>query len=400
MMGKLSAVLLLTLFLCVLSCCSEKTEEGAETISSEVSSEPAVVSLSDAAIELGKGLKHTLHASGGERITFSSTDEAIATVDENGEVTGVGIGQCRISAVNEDGSTADCDVQVKKVCFLTIDDGPTDNTEKLLDVLKEYDVKATFFVVNSSYLYTTKRMREQGCEVGLHSYSHVFKSCYATEYSYFYGIDMLSEKVEGYTGVKTNLLRFPGGTHNSRCNGLWMRRLLNGAFDKGYRVFDWTSTTGDTSKYASADYSYKNVKKSCTRDVEILLMHDRNFNNAALKKIIPYLRKQGYIFATLDQYPEESYHAQPLYSHHHPDLPSTSVRITHATFSIAVGGSILLVAKMTPEESTDYVRWESSDPSVATVSASGNVKGVKKGKVDIYAITTSGKKSVCHITVK
>ena len=390
---------MITAILCLLSCCSE--EDGdVNMVSPDVVSAPAVVSMSDTAIELGKGLRYELKASGGERIAFSTSDESVATVDQNGVVTAVGLGKCVVSAENEDGSVAGCDVQVKKTCYLTIDDGPTENTEAILKVLKDYDVKATFFVVSSNYLYLTKQMREQGCAVGLHSYSHVFKKCYATEYSYFYGIDLLSDIVESYTGTRTNLLRFPGGTNNSSCDALWMRRNLNGAIDMGYRVFDWTASSADTSKNASADYSFKSVKKTCTEDVEIILMHDRNFNVAALKKIIPYLRRNGYVFATLDQYPEESYHTVPRYSHSHQDLPATSVRITHKTFTIEKGGSILLYARMTPAESTDYVRWESADKSIATVSASGNVTGKKKGKTDIYAITSSGKKGVCHITVR
>lgn len=379
---------------------SNAAVSSSDVSASDASSLSTPVSLNENSIEIGKGLSFQLTASGGENIVYRSSDEAIATVDESGLVKGAGVGTCTITADNQNGSTADCTVTVKKTCYLTIDDGPTDCTEDILAVLKEYDVKATFFVVNSLKLPVTKKMQEQGCVVGLHSYSHVFKKCYATYYSYLHGIEMLSEKVEGYTGKHCDLLRFPGGTDTTRCDPLWMRRNLSGAEDLGYRVFDWTATTGDTSERASAAFSLKNVKKTCTEDVEIILMHDRSFNVAALKKIIPYLRERGYIFATLDLYPEKSYTFQPRYNRDHADLPSKSVSITHKTYSIYAGGEILLVARMNPEDSTDFVRWESSDTSIATVSISGNVKALKKGKVDIYAITSSGKRGVCHMTVR
>ena len=366
---------------------------------SEGTVELVSVSLDVTSVEIGKGLSHRLVAEGGNKIVFHSSDEKIASVDENGLVKGTGVGQCTVSAENEYGTGANCTVTVKKTCYLTIDDGPTDSTEGILAVLKENDVKATFFVVSSMHLNLTKDMQEQGHVVGLHSYSHVFKKCYATSYSYLYGIELLSDMVEGYTGKKCDLLRFPGGTGNTRCNPLWMRRNLSGAEDLGYRVFDWTATTGDSSKKASAAFSLKNVKKTCTEDEEILLMHDRDCNVAALKKIIPYLRSQGYVFETLDHYPEKSYHGKPIYSRDHKDIPSKSVSVTHKTYSIYAGSEIMLKALMDPIESTDFVRWESSDPTVATVSISGNVKTIKKGKVDIIAITSSGKRGVCHMTV-
>ncbi len=379
---------------------SIRTVSSADVTATDVPKQTVTVSFQDETVEIGKGLSCQLKATGGERIVYRTSDEAVATVDEKGMITGAGVGECSITAENEEGSSAVCKVTVKKTCYLTVDDGPTENTEAILKVLKENHVRATFFVVHSPQLYLTKNMQDQGCVVGLHSYSHIFVKCYATDYSYFYGLDLLSDAVEQYTGTRPNLIRFPGGTHNTRCNLLRMRRILNGAYDFGYRPFDWTSTTADTSKKASAKYSFDNVKKSCVRDEEIILMHDRDFNVEALKKIIPYLRKQGYIFETLDHYPRDSFTGKPRYSRQHADSPATAVKITHEYFSIYKGSSFVLVAKMTPIDSTDYVRWESSDPSIAEVKSSGCVYGISKGTVDIYAITSSGQRGVCHLTVK
>ena len=275
---------------------------------------PVGVSLSDKSLEIGMALTGQLTASGGERIVYRSSDESVASVDQNGLVTGVSVGSCAITAENEFGSSDSCEVTVKKVCYLTIDDGPTTNTERILAVLKKHGVRATFFVVSSPQLYLTKNMEEQGCVVGLHTYSHRFYICYATQFTYFYGLDMLADEVEQYIGKRPKLIRFPGGTATTRCKLIWMRRNLNGAFDQGYTVYDWTAAAGDTSKKASAEFSFKNVKESCTEDEEILLIHDLPFTPDALGKIIPYLKKQGYIFETLDLYPHGSKTQVPAYS--------------------------------------------------------------------------------------
>ncbi|MBQ9901225.1 MAG: Ig-like domain-containing protein [Clostridia bacterium] len=378
---------------------AQKNAVKDEVSHSDHISEPKEIVLSDSSVEVGKRLTYQLSVSGGKQIVFRSSDESVATVDENGLIKGNAIGNCTVTAENENGSTAECRVTVKKVVYITIDDGPTKYTDEILAVLKEYDAKVTFFVVGSYYLNLTKDMEEQGCVVGLHSDSHIFKQCYATNYSYFRGIEILSDKVMKYTGKRCKLLRFPGGTNTSRCEPLWMRRNLNGAADMGYRVFDWTATTADTSDYGSAAYSLKNVKKSCTEDEEIILMHDRWFSADTLRKIIPYLKDSGYLLETLDRYPDNCYYFTPIYSKTHKDLPSKSVKITHKTFQIYEGKDAFLTAEMNPVDSTDFVRWESSDTSIVTVDATGHIKALRQGQADITAITSSGHRGSCHVTV-
>lgn len=403
-----AAATVFLLFICFgLVACTKADDEkplssfDVSTGDTVVSQAPPEVSLSDLTLEIGKGLTYPLKASGGENITFASSDETITAVDESGTVTGVSVGECSITSRNEYGNEAVCHVNVKKVCYLTFDDGPNEFTESILASLKENDAKATFFVVSSKYLPLTKNMQEQGCVVGMHTYSHEYKVCYHSEYSYYWGLDKLSGIVEKHTGTKPYLIRFPGGTHNAVSDPLIMRRVLNGAYDLGYRPFDWTATAGDTSiKHASADFSFQQVKKTCTEDEEIVLMHEKGFNAVALKKIIPYLRENGYLFETLDKYPGEPYTATPRYSKSKADVPSQSVRITHKDFSIKVGGNFTLTARMNPSQSTDYVRWESADPSIAIVKPDGTVVGISKGTVEIYAITTSGHRGVCKMTVK
>lgn len=407
-MKKHTDIILAAVLLCaavLLAACAAPAPAGKDPVrvsaADEVSSQPEAVSISDTALVIGKRLSHTLTASGAEDVSFATSDEQIASVDETGRVTAVGVGECDITARGREGSEAVCHVTVKKVCYLSFDDGPNENTQDILAALKENDAVATFFVVGSKYLPLTKDIRAQGSMVGLHTLSHDYKVCYKTVYSYYRGLDKLSDTVEQYTGERPTLIRYPGGTHNAVSDALLMRRVLSGAHDLGFRPFDWTSSAGDTSlKHAGADFSFEQVKKSCVRDEEIILMHEKKFNVAALRKIIPYLRENGYIFATLDQYPDECYTAKPRYSRQHADLPATSVRVTHADYTLRVGDEFTLTARMTPGSSTDFVRWESADPAIATVTPYGTVTGVSKGTADIRAITSSGQQGVCHLTVK
>lgn len=397
--GYLTFVLLaVLLIMCVvLTACNSDTK----TAVSPTDTASAVVSLSDTSLEIGKGITAQLTADGGEHITWRSSDETVATVDDSGLVRGESVGNCIITARNEQGSEAECRVEVKKTCYLTFDDGPNEYTAAILDVLKEYDVPATFFVVSSYYLELTRQMQEQGCLVGIHTYSHNYDSCYRSYSSYYYGVELMARRVEQYTGVRPNVIRFPGGTHNSVSDPLLMQRVLNGAKDLSYRPFDWTATSGDSSQNnASATFSVKNIKESCTDDVEIVLMHDRGFNAEALQTIIPYLREQGYVFETLDHYPEYSYTFPTRYSRKNKDIPSVSVGIGLTSATLAVGERVTLAARMQPSHSTDYIRWESSNPAIADVLPDGTVEGISEGEAEICAITSSGQRAVSNITVK
>ncbi len=394
-------VLLLTLF--SLAACSRGGDVSPDVSPSDISDKKQItaeeVSLSDTSIQLGKGITSQLTAEGGKNISWSSSDTSIATVD-NGLIRGENVGNCVVTAYNDSGSSAKCQVEVKKTCYLTFDDGPNDSTPLILEVLKENDVHATFFVVSSNSLEFTKQMHEQGCLVGIHTYSHKYEYCYRSYYSYYYGVELMARRVENYTGVRPNIIRFPGGTHNAVSDPLLMQRVANGAKDLGYRAFDWTATSGDTSQNsASAEFSIENIKKSCTEDVEIVLMHDKAFNAKALRTIIPYLREQGYVFETLDKYPEYSYTIPTRYSRKNKLIPSVSVGIGMTSAKIKIGEQITLAARMQPSNSTDYIRWESSDTSIAEVMPNGRVEGISQGNVEIYAITSSGKKAVSRVSV-
>ena len=89
---------------------------------------------------------------------------------------------------------------------------PSANTEKILDILKEYNAKATFFVTGNNQKYDNlmKRAHDEGHAIGLHTYSHDYKEVYASEKAYFKDLKKISDLVEKITGEKSYLIRFPG----------------------------------------------------------------------------------------------------------------------------------------------------------------------------------------------
>ena len=105
----------------------------------------------------------------------------------------------------------------QKTIYFTFDDGPSSTTTKILDILKEEGIKATFFVINADEKYdkVIKRAYDEGHTIGLHSYSHKYKSIYKSEDAYFDDLNLINNKVKKITGYKSNIIRFPGGSSNT-----------------------------------------------------------------------------------------------------------------------------------------------------------------------------------------
>lgn len=225
------------------------------------------------------------------------------------------------SEVVESAPTQDTGAEGEKVAYLTFDDGPSETTELVLDVLKEYGVRATFFVCaaenNKNYLPTLTRTVAEGHQIGLHSSSHSYKKIYSSPESYWNDIEELKEKIAPYVGDTSHLtcLRFPGGSTNSVSHkyggsGI-MKTLKQQAEEKGYRYFDWNSCADDA---VGEKKSPETLLRHVMRDVDnrkrvIVLMHDTKATKTtaqALPAIIESLRKEGYVFDVLENYPPKS----------------------------------------------------------------------------------------------
>lgn len=193
-----------------------------------------------------------------------------------------------------------------KVIYLTFDDGPSKYTEKLLDVLKKYNVKATFFVVGTMKADLIAREAAEGHTVAAHSYTHEYKDIYVSEEAYFADLDKVNEVIKSKTGSYTKLVRFPGGSSNTVSRNYSvgiMTRLAAALEEKGYKYFDWNVSSGDAGGTTSTEQVYKNVINGVkNRKYSIVLQHDiKGFSVNAVEKIIQWGLEHGYTFLPLTE---------------------------------------------------------------------------------------------------
>ncbi len=146
----------------------------------------------------------------------------------------------------------------EKVCYLTFDDGPSKNTPLILDILKNYNAKATFFVINSADIGYIQRIHDEGHTVGLHTASHNYAQLYSSTDAYFNDLKQISDKVESIIGIRPTVMRFPGGSSNKvsakYCKGI-MTQLVTLVQEKGYSYFDWNISSGDADS-TTPSYTY------------------------------------------------------------------------------------------------------------------------------------------------
>lgn len=205
----------------------------------------------------------------------------------------------------------------KSIAYLTFDDGPSNITHSVLDILKKYNVKATFFVINSGNYNKATLQREvnEGHTIGLHAYDHNYAIAYKDDNSYLDGIDKLRAKVKADTGFDSHYIRFPGGSSNTiskRYSKGIMSRITKTAKQRGYKYYDWNVDDDDAGRARTADDCYNNVIKELRPNrSNIVLMHDFGTNKKileALPRIIEYCQKNGYKMLPIDDNTPEIHH--------------------------------------------------------------------------------------------
>jgi peptidoglycan/xylan/chitin deacetylase (PgdA/CDA1 family) len=179
----------------------------------------------------------------------------------------------------------------RKVVALTFDDGPSEYTERFLDVLREKEVRATFFEVGQEMPgreATMRRILAEGDEIGDHTMNHV-------EYPGYGQIAGAAARIERYTGFKPCLFRPPGGAVNSG--------VVATAGSLGLKTITWDVDPRDWSRPGTSEI-YSNIVDH-TGPGSIVLMHDgggpRDETLAALPQIIDTLRARGYAFETVSE---------------------------------------------------------------------------------------------------
>ena len=169
------------------------------------------------------------------------------------------------------------DIEGTRYVYLTFDDGPSTNTDEILDILAQYDVKATFFVCgkeSSKYTDAYKRIVQDGHTLGMHSYSHRYSDIYSSLDSFKEDMDKLRIFLYETTGVWAKYYRFPGGSSNT-VTKVDIHELIDCLSESEVTYFDWNVSAGDDKSGANKDRIYDNIVNNVPKFKHcIVLMHD------------------------------------------------------------------------------------------------------------------------------
>lgn len=264
--------------------------------------------------------KNTSYKESGYKATDGCDGDLTDQVKVEGEVDTSKLGNYKIKYKVADSSGNETTVErtvvvtetassAKGVIYLTFDDGPSGSgsTSKILDILKEEGVQATFFVTGSGPDSLIKRAHEEGHAIALHTYTHQYQNIYRSVDAYFSDLEKIQNRVKSITGETSWVIRFPGGSNNTisnKYNSGIMPILRQQALEKGYTYFDWNVDASDAYECAKSSVTdkkgcvYENVTSTLSKKrANVVLMHDlKSYTADALADIIHYAKENGYVF--------------------------------------------------------------------------------------------------------
>lgn len=235
----------------------------------------------------------------------------------------VGTGVCMVANAREAAAKAERDKSMslqpgvavgtmdpqddEKVVYLTFDDGPSANTQRVLDILDQYDAKATFFITaqQPDYFPMIKKVYDEGHTVGLHSYTHEYDQVYASVDAYFDDLEKIGEVAKEQLGFVPCFIRFPGGASNSiskKYSAGIMTQLTQQVLDKGYQYYDWNVSSGDGGTVTADQIIAQSETDEYTK--VMLLFHDTEAKEStiqALPTVMEYYKNLGYSFKAIDR---------------------------------------------------------------------------------------------------
>ena len=193
-----------------------------------------------------------------------------------------------------------------KRVFLTFDDGPSSNTNQILDILNEKGIKATFFVLGSNVEKkpeVVRRMYDEGHFIANHGYSHVYETIYQspqTVLDEYNKCNQLVRDVIGEQEYNSHLFRFPGGLAGGKYADI--KNQANDLLLQNNIVHvDWNALNGDSeTTNPTIEYEMQRIQETVgDKQSVVILMHDAQAKKVtveALPGIIDYLKGQGYEF--------------------------------------------------------------------------------------------------------
>ncbi len=188
----------------------------------------------------------------------------------------------------------------EKVIYITFDDGPNTNTPKILDLLSQYNMKATFFLLEDkikSNPEVVERILKEGHSIGLHGQTHEKNLLYANSSSVLNEMSNTRRCLKSISGYDTNLVRVPYGSKPHLTQAQYSSLIEN-----GYKMWDWNIDSTDTHANASPSSVAKNtISEVKNYKIPVILFHDKQITVDALPSVLRYLSSNGYISKTIDQ---------------------------------------------------------------------------------------------------
>ncbi|MBM7867172.1 polysaccharide deacetylase family protein [Heliobacterium gestii] len=190
-----------------------------------------------------------------------------------------------------------------KVAYLTFDDGPSDITPQVLDILHRYGIEATFFVIGNqaeSRPDTIRRIHSEGHLIGNHTYSHRYRQIYASPLAFIQDLQQGEEVLNQLLNERPKHVRAPGGTLGNMSS-----ELIKQLTSQGYVLHDWNVDSKDTSApiVGAESIRMQVLRQAADKQNAVILFHDgpgKITLPSALPAIIEGLKKQGFMFKSLD----------------------------------------------------------------------------------------------------
>lgn len=198
-----------------------------------------------------------------------------------------------------------------KTIYLTFDDGPSDNTINILEILNKYDISATFFVTGPSYKLKNdllKQIINEGHSIYIHSYNHIYSQIYNSKEDYLSDFFSCYNWINKVTNTTPVLYRFPGGSSNTIANKSLIQEIIISLENNGFKHVDWNVDSKD-SKYNNdtdkiINTTINDIKQNESNKIynQIILFHDNIKKIGTIKAlsiIIEYCLSKGYQFKSL-----------------------------------------------------------------------------------------------------
>ncbi len=183
-----------------------------------------------------------------------------------------------------------------KIVYLTFDDGPSQYTAEILNILKEHDIQATFFMqgINlqkQKWHDDVKRAVDEGHYIGAHSMTHDYQILYEQQH-FVAEMEETLQIIDDITGTNPRLVRAPYGS----APGLNPVETRDEIVDVDMQLWDWTIDSLDWDLANNPQQIVTNIQNELNNEREVILMHEKQQTVQVLPQIIELLKEEGYEF--------------------------------------------------------------------------------------------------------